>query len=129
MSAVVFVPVENLDLFCRFCGKVTPAQLDRSIAGNGRTIDKNSTFEYYCSKCFKTTCYSGNDLIEQSKTKNDKIQPREYSPTEHYLVGERVSHKKFKETGLVVGTSVGSPSRILIDFAKHGLVRLVQDMK
>lgn len=129
MSAVVFVPVENLDLFCRFCDKVTPAQLDRSIAGNGRTIDKNSTFEYYCSKCFKTACYSGNDLIEQAKTKNDKIPPREYSPREHYLIGERVLHKKFKETGVVVSKFTGSPSRILLDFPKHGLVRLVQDMQ
>jgi hypothetical protein len=128
MSAVVFVPIETVELFCRFCGKVTTGQLDRSIAGNGRTIDKNSTFEYYCTKCFKTACFSGNDLLEQSKSKTGKETPREYSPQDHFFIGERIFHKKLKETGLVVSKDSGAHSRILVQFAKAGLRKFVQDM-
>jgi hypothetical protein len=128
MSAVAYLPVENVELFCRFCGKVTPCQLDRSIAGNGRTIDKNSTFEYYCTKCFKTACFSGNDLLEQSKVKPEKEQPREYTPHDHFYIGEQIYHKKLKETGLVVSKDTGTHSRILVQFAKSGLKKFVQDM-
>jgi hypothetical protein len=127
--SVTFSPVDTLELFCRFCGKVTTCQLDRSIAGNGRTIDKNSTFEYYCAKCFKTACFSGNDLLEQPKTPpSAKEPPREYAPTQHYYIGERIFHKKFKENGLVVNKDNGTPGRILVQFDKAGLKKLVQDM-
>lgn len=133
--SVQFVPVETLELFCRFCEKVTTCQLDRSIAGNGRTIDRNSTFEYYCSKCFKTACFSGNDLLEQVKPAQGgkqpapaKMQPREYSPHEHYCIGECISHKKFRENGLVVNKENGTPRRILIQFNKAGLKKLVEAM-
>ena len=133
--SVQFIPVETLELFCRFCEKVTTCQLDRSIAGNGRTIDRNSTFEYYCTKCFKTVCFSGNDLLEQAKPvaggkqpSSGKQQPREYNPHERYLIGERVSHKKFKETGLVVNKENGTPRRILVQFHKSGLKKLVEAM-
>jgi hypothetical protein len=128
--SVVFTPVETLELYCRFCEKVTPCQLDRSIAGNGRTIDRNSTFEYYCTKCFKTACFSGNDLPELLKTKpkSEKETTREYTPDAHYCIGEHVFHKKFKETGVVVSKDPGTPSRILVQFAKAGLKKLVQDM-
>jgi hypothetical protein len=126
--SVTFSPVEALELFCRFCEKVTPCQLDRSIAGNGRTIDKNSTFEYYCTKCFKTACFSGNDLLEQLKTAPKKEPPREYTPHAHYCIVERIHHKKFKESGLIVNKDSGTPSRILVLFDKAGLKKLVQDM-
>ncbi|MGA2506877.1 MAG: hypothetical protein ABSF80_05300 [Chitinispirillaceae bacterium] len=126
--SVTFTPVETLDLFCRFCEKVTIGQLDRSIAGNGRTIDKNSTFEYYCTKCFKTACFSGNDLLEQQKSSSANKQPREYAPHDHYCIGERIYHKKFKEPGLIVNKDSGTPSRLLVQFNKAGLKKLVQDM-
>ena len=127
--SVLFIPVETLELFCRFCEKITTCQLDRSIAGNGRTIDKNSTFEYYCTKCFKTACFSGNDLLEQTKsTSGGKQQPREYTPHEHYVIGERIYHKKFKESGLIVSKDSGTPSRLLVLFNKAGLKKLVQEM-
>jgi hypothetical protein len=133
--SIQFQPVETLELFCRFCEKVTTCQLDRSIAGNGRTIDKNSTFEYYCTKCFKTACFSGNDLVEQLKpapgTKSQppaKQQPREYSPHERYRIGERISHKKIKENGLVVNKENGTPRRILVQFSKAGLKKFVEAM-
>jgi hypothetical protein len=126
--SVTFIPVETLELFCRFCEKVTTGQLDRSIAGNGRTIDRNSTFEYYCTKCFKTACFSGNDLLEQLKTAATNKQPREYTPHEHYYIGERIYHKKFKESGLIVNKDSGTPSRLLVLFNKAGLKKLVQDM-
>jgi hypothetical protein len=131
--SILFSPVETLEQFCRFCEKVTTCQLDRSIAGNGRTIDRNSTFEYYCTKCFKTACFSGNDLIEQVKpapgikqSSAGKQQPREYTPHERYFIGERIAHKKFKETGLVVNKENGTPRRILVQFQKSGLKKLVE---
>ena len=128
--STLFSPVESLELFCRFCSKITPCQLDRSIAENGRTIDRSATFEYYCTKCFKTACYCGNDLLEQPKTKPDKKQlPRDYSPAEHCFIGEKIFHKKFKSAGLVVGKEPGVPSRIIILFEKGGIKKLVQDMK
>ena len=133
--SIQFQPVETLELFCRFCEKVTTCQLDRSIAGNGRTIDRNSTFEYYCTKCFKTACFSGNDLVEQLKpaagTKPQpaaKQQPREYSPHERFRIGECISHKKIKENGLVVNKENGTPRRILVQFSKAGLKKFVEAM-
>ncbi len=124
MSAT-FSPIEELDLFCRFCNKVLPAQLDRSIAENGRILDRMSTFEYYCTKCFKTACYSGTDLLEQHSN-NDT--PRIYKPSEHYYLGETIFHQNFKENGIVVGKDNGTPSRILVLFENSGLKKLVQDM-
>ena len=123
--STTFNPVEVMDMYCRFCEKVTPCQLERSIAGNGRNIDKNATFEYYCTKCFKTACFSGNDLMEQQKT-GGKEAPREYTPQEHYCIGEKIFHKKFKEAGVIVSKDSGSPSRILVLFEKNGLKKLVQ---
>lgn len=124
MSAT-FSPLEELELFCRFCNKVLPAQLDRSIAENGRTVDINSTFEYYCTKCFKTACFSGTDLLDQN---NKDSAPRTYTPSEHYFIGETIFHKKFNENGVVVGKDHGSPSRILVQFDNSGLKKLIQDI-
>jgi hypothetical protein len=126
--SVLFTPPESLAIFCRFCGKVNGFQLDRSIAGNGRTIDKNSTFEFYCTKCFKTACFSGGDLIGQFKPATPAEQPREYAPQSHYCLGERIYHKKFKDTGQVVNRYAGTPGRILVQFQKSGLKKLVHDM-
>ena len=124
-----FSPADELDFFCRFCDKVTPAQLDRSIAENGRTVDRNSTFEYLCAKCFKTFCYSGNDLIEQTKHEDQKTMPHEYKPQDHFLIGETILHKKWKESGVVVGKDHGTPSRILVNFEKSGLKKLIEDLQ
>ncbi|NLP01373.1 MAG: hypothetical protein GX089_02680 [Fibrobacter sp.] len=124
--ASIFTPIEELELFCRFCEKITPAQLDRSIAENGRTLDRNSTFEYYCTKCNKTMCYSGKDLAEQKKPEDETAIPT-YSPTGHFLIGETIQHKKFKK-GIVVGKDHGAPSKIIVNFEKSGLKKLVQDV-
>jgi hypothetical protein len=127
MSSEVFSPVEGIDIYCRFCQKILPAQLDRSIAGNGRTVDKDATFEYSCSKCGKTFCFSGNDLKE-NKEEDKTAEHREYNPKNHYVIGETIIHKKFKETGLIVGKDNGSPTRILVKFEKSGLKKLVEDI-
>jgi hypothetical protein len=128
--STAFTPIESLELYCRFCGKVTPCQLDRSIAENGRTIDRTATFEYYCTKCFKTACFSGNDLLEQTKAKPDKKpQPREYSPMDHYCIGEKIFHKKFKSLGLVVCKEPGVPSSIVVLFEKGGMKKLIENIK
>jgi hypothetical protein len=129
-SMTTFAPVEELPLFCRFCNKILPAQLDRSIAKNGRTVDRNSTFEYYCTKCFKTACFTGNDLVEQPPENStpSPSQSRDYSPHEHYLIGETIRHKAFRQTGIIVGKDTGSPSRILVNFPKGGIKKLVQDL-
>jgi hypothetical protein len=126
MAAESFLPIEQVQLYCRFCLKTQPAQLDRSIAGNGRTVDRDATFEYCCSKCAKTFCYSGNDLLEQKKVTEGNLEKREYSPKDQYLIGEEITHAKFKDTGLIVGKDRGTPSRILVQFKKHGFTRLVE---
>ena len=128
MSTTTFFPAETLELFCRFCEKISPCQLERSIAGNGRTIDRNGTFEYYCAKCFKTVCFSGNDLIEQPKPDSGKVAPRAYSPHDHYCIGEHIVHNNFKDKGLVVNIDSGTPNRILVQFEKGGLKKLVEDI-
>ncbi|MBN1578618.1 MAG: hypothetical protein JW913_18790 [Chitinispirillaceae bacterium] len=124
-----FLPVENLEIYCRFCNKITPAQLDRSIAENGRTVDRNSTFEYLCGKCLKTFCFSGKDLLEQRKTDAPEPPPHEYAPGEHFLIGEKVLHKKWKESGVVIGKDNGTPGSILINFEKSGVKKLIENLR
>jgi hypothetical protein len=128
MSATPFTPVDELNIFCRFCQKTYPAQLDRSIAGNGRVVDKESTFEYFCTKCRKTFCFSGKDLVAQVDAEKEAVDPREYISKEHYLIGEKIHHKKFKDVGFVVGKDRGVPARILVQFEKSGLKKLVEDI-
>jgi hypothetical protein len=123
MSTEAFAPIEEAEIFCRFCQKTLPASLDRCIAGNGRVVDKDATFEYSCSKCGKSFCFSGNDLKAQGAEKED---PREYIPKNHYVIGEIINHKKFKETGLIVGKDPGVPTKILVKFEKSGLKKLVE---
>jgi hypothetical protein len=128
MASESFSPIEEVEIFCRFCQKTLPAQLDRSIAGNGRTVDKDGTFEYSCSKCGKSFCYSGNDLAEKKESPDPTLEPRDYAPKNHYFIGETIVHKKFKENGLVVGKDRGTPTRILVKFEKSGLKKLVEDI-
>ncbi|MBN1760455.1 MAG: hypothetical protein JW863_19155 [Chitinispirillaceae bacterium] len=124
-----FSPADDLEVYCRFCDKITPVQLDRSIAENGRTVDRNSTFEYLCTKCFKTFCYCGNDLIEQSRHEEQGTEAHQYNPQEHFVIGETIHHKKWKESGVVVGKDRGTPSRILVNFEKSGLKKLIEDLQ
>lgn len=126
--SVSFTPVENLDLFCRSCDKISPAQLDRGIAGSGKTVDRNSVFEYCCTKCFKTACYSGNDLMEKVEPAPKRVKARPYSPKDHFFIGETIFHEKFDEKGIVVGKDNSSTSKIIVQFKKAGLVKLVQDL-
>ena len=128
MSSENFSPVEEVEIFCRFCQKTLPAQLDRSIAGNGRTVDKDGTFEYSCSKCGKTFCFSGNDLMEKKEPAAEQLELRDYATKNHYCIGETIIHKKFKENGVVVGKDHGSPTKILVRFEKSGIKKLVEDI-
>ena len=127
MSTESFSPIEEAEIFCRFCQKTQTAQLDRCIAGNGRVVDKDATFEYSCSKCGKTFCFSGKDLLEQ-KQPSEEEKPREYAPKNHYVIGEVITHKKFKENGLIVGKDHGAPTKILVKFEKSGIKKLVEDI-
>jgi hypothetical protein len=124
-----FSPAEELELFCRFCEKILPAQLDRSIAENGKIVDKSSVFEYYCTKCFKTICISGDDLLDETVRKSaDSEEARPYTPRNHYLIGEKLFHSAFKEAGTVVGKENSTPVKILVLFEKNGLKKLVMDL-
>ena len=128
MTVEPFSPIEEAEIFCRFCQKTQPASLDRCIAGNGRVVDQNATFEYSCSKCGKTFCYSGLDLKEQKTPPEEALKPREYVPKNHYVIGEVITHKKFKENGLIVGKDHGAPTKILVKFEKSGIKKLVEDI-
>lgn len=124
-----FSPAEELELFCRFCEKILPAQLDRSIAENGKVVDKSSVFEYYCTKCYKTICFNGDDLIEETDRKNNNnTDLRTYSPHDHYLIGDKLFHTAFKETGTIVGKENSIPVKILVVFKRNGLKKLVMDL-
>jgi len=123
-----FSPIDEVQILCRFCGKITEAHLDRCIAGNGKVVDRNSVFEYYCTRCMKTFCFSGTDILEQRKGPLELDELRHYAPSEHFFIGEVIHHKQFKESGTVVGNDHGSPSKIVVNFPKNGLRKLVQDM-
>jgi hypothetical protein len=124
-----FNPIEEPDLYCRFCEKIIPAQLDRRIAENGKSTERSSIYEYYCTKCFKTTCFPGSDLIDETERKNDTSETlRVYSPRDHFFIGEYIRHCIYDETGLVVGKENSSPSKILVHFPVHGLKKLIQDL-
>ena len=128
MSSASFAPVDELNAYCRFCQKILPAHLDRSIAGNGRLLDKESTFENFCTKCRKTFCYTGKDLLPLEDASKTDSEPRDYIPKNHYVIGEVIAHKKFKENGLIVGKDHGAPTKILVKFEKSGLKKLVEDI-
>jgi len=121
-----FIPPEEIEIFCRYCKKNTIAQLSRSIADSGRTIDRNATFEYTCTKCNKTFCFSGQDLIAKEAFEDDATDTREYAPTEKYYIGETIFHKKFNEEGRVVNKDLGDPQRLLVSFKSAGLIKLVE---
>lgn len=130
--AETFTPAEALQLYCRFCKKTLPAQLERSIAGSGRVVDKESTFEYICSRCHRPHCFYGKDLIEKPKDDPEKKEkseqkPREYKISEHFLVGEKITHPSFETVGTIVGKDPGNPNRLLVKFEKT-ITTLVEDI-
>ena len=136
-----FSPVKEVLLYCRFCNKVVVSQLERSIAGSGRIVDKESTFEYVCSRCHRTHCYYGKDILESSEptesTESTEVventspeitpEPRKYSISEHFLIGETINHPSYKCIGIVVGKEPGKPNRLLVKFEKT-LTSLVEDI-
>lgn len=124
-----FLPPETIEIFCRFCHKVMPAQLDRSIAGAGKTVDREGTFEFYCQKCFHSFCYKGTDLPPRTEN-SEETAPDDiiYTPQSTYLIGQMVTHKKFRDKGVVVDKEKGSPSRMLVSFNKRGLTKLVEGL-
>lgn len=130
--AASFTPISELQLYCRFCKRVLPAQLERSIAGSGRTVDKKSTFEYICSRCHRTHCFFGEDIIEkidndQEDTSESEQKPREYKLSEHFLIGEKITHPSYESVGTVVGKDPGIPNRLLVKFEKT-IITLVEDI-
>jgi hypothetical protein len=67
-------------------------------------------------------------LLPSEDASKASTEPRDYVPKNHYLIGEKISHKKFKDTGLVVGKDRGVPARILVQFEKSGFKKLVEDI-
>ncbi|MDR0306589.1 MAG: hypothetical protein LBI42_07105 [Chitinispirillales bacterium] len=129
MPSEVFNPIENLDLYCRTCEKVMPAVLDRAVAGSGKILNRSSVFEYCCTKCVKSICLSGTDLLEkQERSSEEKSKPRTYSPKDIFFIGEEIFHEKFSEKGLVVGKENSAIGKILVSFPKNGLMKLVQGL-
>lgn len=126
-----FTPADELQIYCRFCKKTLPAQLERSIAGSGRVVDKNSTFEYICSRCHRPHCFFGKDIIqvlkEDSEKETPELEPREYKISEHFLVGEKITHPSYECVGTIVGKEPGNPNRLLVKFEK-ALASFVEDI-
>jgi hypothetical protein len=129
--AETFTPAETLLIYCRFCKKTVPAQLERSIAGSGRVVDKDSTFEYICSRCHRPHCFMGKDIVPLSELESEgespESEPREYKITDHFLVGEKITHPSYECVGTIVGKDPGSPNRLLVKFEKT-IATLVEDV-
>jgi hypothetical protein len=126
-----FLPAESIDIYCRFCQKVMPAHLDRSIAENGKSIDRASTFEYSCTKCLKTFCFAGTDLPARATvppSEEPGATVMDYLPTQLYCIGRVIRHTTFKDTGTVVNKDSGVPARIWVNFEKTGLKKLVEGL-
>lgn len=127
-----FKPCEELRLYCRFCKKTVSAHLERSIADSGKALNKESTYEYVCSKCHRPHCFHGKDIIaeavccEEEEHVEEKA-PRTYDITEHYLIGERIIHPSHDTVGTIVGKVPGNPNHLLVKFAKS-IVKLVEDI-
>ncbi len=79
-------------------------------------------------RCLKTFCFSGTDLLEQIKFIQNKSELRNYTPHQHYYIGEIIYHPIFKENGTIVGKDNGKPSKIIVNFPKNGLRKLIQDI-
>ncbi len=118
-----------------------PATLERGIAGTGRVVDKEATFEYICTKCHRSHCFYGKDIIEAVPVNEDEkekqpseeaetaeAEVREYVPTGHYLIGEEISHPSHEVPGLIVGKEPGIPNRIIVQFGKV-ITPLVEDIE
>lgn len=155
--ATSFIPANELDIYCRFCKKVISSVLERSIAGSGRTVNRESTYEYICTKCHRAHCFYGTDIIEaipeDTTAENDvkekavakdgeKIakkdegatepvvteqEPREYSISDHFLIGEKIKHPSYEAIGTIVGKNPGLTNQIQVKFEKV-LVKLVEDV-
>lgn len=129
--AETFSPAEVLQIYCRFCKKTLPAQLERSIAGSGRVLDKNSTYEYICSRCHRPHCFFGKDIIQNQNTDEEEespeLEPREYKVSEHFHVGEKITHPSYETVGTIVGKFPGNPNRLLVKFEKT-IASLVEDV-
>jgi hypothetical protein len=127
-----FTPVQTIEAFCRFCKRLTQMQLERSIPANGKTVDRGSTFEYYCARCNRPICMNGTDLAErgaavaQAEGKVAKPKTRDYDPNYAYTIGEVVFHQTFKEEGTVIGKQPGEPPRMLVSFRKAGVRKLLE---
>lgn len=126
--ASTFTPPNQLQIYCRFCKKTVLAPLERSIAGRGKDLDKESSFEYVCTHCRRPHCYYGKDLIENTMAifaENSSSTPRNYKTTERFLVGEKIIHPSYKSIGTVVGKYPGMPTRLIVKFEKN-IVSLVE---
>jgi hypothetical protein len=124
-----FAPVVKLELFCRFCKKTHPAQLERSIAGTGKVLDRDSSYEYVCSRCHRPHCFFGKDIIGQESDSliDGENIPRVYKITDHFLVGEKIIHPSYKSVGKVVGKDPGKPARLVVKF-ERSIALLVEDI-
>jgi len=129
----IFKPAADITLYCRFCHKTVHANLHRSIAGSGKILDKDATFEYICSKCHRSHCFYGKDLIEGKENSTieqpevNEFEPRTYRISGHYLIGEEIIHPSYTRIGKVVGKEPGIPNRILVKFGKN-IIPLVEDL-
>ncbi|MBN1983676.1 MAG: hypothetical protein JW795_19230 [Chitinivibrionales bacterium] len=125
-----FTPPTQLQLYCRFCKKTVFAPLERCIAGSGKELDKESTFEYVCTHCRRPHCYYGRDILEECAMnlvngQSTTALPRTYKISERFLVGEKIIHPSYKSIGIVVGKHPGMPTKLIVKFEKS-IVSLVE---
>ena len=76
-----------------------------------------------------TFCISGNDFQDTAEETTEEECMREYNPKERYCIGEKILHKKFKDSGIVVGKKQGQTTKIIVQFEKVGLKMYVQSQQ
>ena len=124
-----FSPALELDLYCSHCKKVLPAVLDRSVAESGRILNETSSYEFVCSKCSRTTCFYGKDIVAKPLEEVSSVPTaatiKPYTISQFFRIGEYISHPSHKTEGLVVGKIKGKPTQIMVKFEKK-VVNLVE---
>ena len=60
-----------------------------------------------------------------------KSKVKKYDPRKFYMIGERIYHDGFDDTGDIVGVGMTNDGvqKIVVEFEKHGKKRLVMDYK
>jgi len=117
---------KNIEAYCGFCNAVKKMELA------GETSDGDSSKRWAkCKSCKQKTVIDLNDLQKETKLTIQNIVVdgcKEYSPKEHYAVGETIFHRAFNDHGIILGkeTSSNGKGLIIVEFQNSGKKKLLE---